>query len=116
MGGGDGKLAAAIGANLGLGLALGSLGFAVFLGALAGVVVLVRQRRRLGERTAVPFGPAMAVGALLALFCGHPLAAWYVQTYFTPPPVAAASAASAPVGRLPWNKPETEELSTPRQA
>ena len=79
MGGGDGKLAAAIGANLGLGLALGSLGFAVFLGALAGVVVLVRQRRRLGERVPIPFGPAMAAGALLALFYGHTLAHWYLH-------------------------------------
>ena len=84
MGGGDGKLAAAIGANLGLSLALGSLGFAIFLGALAGVVVMLRQRRRLGERIPIPFGPAMALGALLALFFGHPLAAWYVVTYLTP--------------------------------
>ena len=89
MGGGDGKLAAAIGANLGLSLALGSLGFAVFLGALAGLVVLARQRRRLGERVPVPFGPAMAAGALLALFYGHPLASWYVSTFWPP---ASASA------------------------
>ncbi len=83
MGMGDGKLAAAIGANLGLSLALGSLGFAIFVGAVAGVIVIIRQRRRLGERTAIPFGPAMAVGALLALFYGHPLAAWYVKTLWT---------------------------------
>jgi len=82
MGGGDGKLAAAIGANLGLSLALGSLGFAIFLGALAGVVVMLRQRRRLGDRVPIPFGPAMAAGALLALFFGHPLAAWYAQTFW----------------------------------
>ena len=89
MGGGDGKLAAAIGANLGLSLALGSLGFAVFLGALAGVVVLARQRRRLGERVPIPFGPAMAAGALLALFYGHVLAGWYVgilRRAAAPPP------------------------------
>lgn len=85
MGGGDGKLAAAIGANLGLGLALGSLGFAVILGALAGIVVLVRQRRRLGERVPIPFGPAMALGALLAFFGGHAFAAWYMATlWYTP--------------------------------
>jgi len=90
MGGGDGKLAAAIGANLGLALALGSLGFAVFLGALAGLVVIARQRRRLGDRVPIPFGPAMAAGALLALFYGHALAAWYVGKFWTlpstPPP------------------------------
>jgi leader peptidase (prepilin peptidase)/N-methyltransferase len=82
MGGGDGKLAAAIGANLGLWLALGSLGFAIFIGALAGLVVIARQRRRLGERVPIPFGPAMAVGALLALFYGHALAHWYVGTFW----------------------------------
>ena len=82
MGGGDGKLAAAIGANLGLALALGSLGFAIFLGAFAGIIVMLRQRRRLGELIPIPFGPAMAVGALLAFFFGHPLAAWYAQTFW----------------------------------
>ena len=96
MGGGDGKLAAAIGANLGLGLALGSLGFAIFLGALAGLVVIARSRRRLGERVPIPFGPAMAVGALLALFYGHALASWYVTTFWPAPPLAAP-AISAPL-------------------
>ncbi len=91
MGGGDGKLAAAIGANLGLSLALGSLGFAIFLGALAGLIVIARQRRRLGERIPIPFGPAMALGALLALFYGHTLAAWYTQTFWG----SAAGAASS---------------------
>ena len=78
MGSGDGKLAAAIGANLGLSLALGSLAFAIFLGAVGGMVVMARQRRHLGERVAVPFGPSMALGALLALFYGHAVAAWYL--------------------------------------
>ena len=82
MGMGDGKLAAAIGANLGLGIALGSLGFAIFVGFLVGMVVLVRQRRRLGERVAIPFGPSMAVGALLALFYGHSIASWYVAQFW----------------------------------
>lgn len=91
MGSGDGKLAAVIGANLGLSLALGSLGFAIFLGALGGLAVMVRQRRRLGERVAIPFGPSMALGALLALFYGHALAAWYVGTFWgaSNPPGAA---------------------------
>ena len=124
MGGGDGKLAAAIGANLGLALALGSLGFAIFLGAFAGVLVLIRARRRLGERVPIPFGPAMAAGALLALFYGPPLASWYVRTAF--PPVPAPSSAvvrthpgtSAGVGSKklfqffskPGNNPATEAV------
>jgi leader peptidase (prepilin peptidase)/N-methyltransferase len=82
MGSGDGKLAAAIGANLGLSLAFGSLGFAIFLGALGGLVVMARQRRRLGERIPIPFGPSMALGALLALFYGHAVAAWYLARFW----------------------------------
>lgn len=96
MGGGDGKLAAAIGANLGLSLAVGSLGFAIFLGALAGIVVLIRQRRRLGERVPIPFGPAMAAGALLALFYGHTLAAWYAGTFWGIGGTAAPGGAPSP--------------------
>ena len=97
MGGGDGKLAAAIGANLGLALALGSLGFAVFLGAFAGIIVIARQRRRLGERVPIPFGPAMAAGALLALFYGHALAIWYVKTAFPPPAPSPVASVSSPL-------------------
>lgn len=101
MGGGDGKLAAMIGANLGLSLALGSLVFAVFLGASAGIIMILRARRRLGERVPIPFGPAMAAGALLALFYGHSLASWYVATAFppqAPPPAAISSPAPSPNG------------------
>lgn len=97
MGGGDGKLAAMIGANLGLGLALGSLVFAVFLGAFAGIIVIIRARRRLGERVPIPFGPAMAAGALLALFYGHGLASWYIATSFPPPAAPPAAPISAPL-------------------
>ena len=101
MGGGDGKLAAAIGANLGLSLALGSLGFAVFLGAFAGLIVIARQRRRLGERVPIPFGPAMAAGALLALFYGHTLAAWYVRKAFPPVPAPSAIVSMPPPAAFP---------------
>jgi len=81
MGGGDGKLAAAIGANLGLALAVQSFFFAVFIGAVGGVVVMARQRRHLGQRTAIPFGPSMALGAFLALLVGGGLLAWYLGRF-----------------------------------
>ncbi len=98
MGGGDGKLAALIGANLGLALALGSFGFAIFVGAIAGLIVIARSRRRLGERVPIPFGPAMAAGALLALFYGQSLGSWYlgILTRAAAPPPAAASSAPTP--------------------
>ena len=81
MGGGDGKLAAAIGANLGFAAAMQSWIFAVLIGAAWGIVALARQKRSLGQRTAVPFGPAMAAGALLALLAGTGLLAWYVGRF-----------------------------------
>ena len=111
MGGGAGKLAAAIGANLGLSLALGSLGFAIFLGAFAGLIVIARQRRRLGERVPIPFGPAMAAGALLALFYGHALASWYVTTFWTLPPPQAVIGIPTPA-RSSRPLPQREGLRT----
>lgn len=81
MGGGDGKLAAAIGANLYVALALQSFLLAIFIGTFAGLAVIIRERRKLGGRTAIPFGPHMAVGALISLLFGHNLAAlwlWYL--------------------------------------
>lgn len=78
MGGGDGKLAAAIGANLGFGLAVESWLLAIFIGAFCGVFVLAHRRRAIGERTAIPFGPAMVAGALLALFVGRAFWGWYL--------------------------------------
>lgn len=72
MGFGDVKLAAVIGAFLGWqGIVMG-LGAAVVLGAVIGVI----QRIAGGDR-AIPFGPYLAVGALVALFTGaEPLLAY----------------------------------------
>jgi leader peptidase (prepilin peptidase)/N-methyltransferase len=74
MGDGDVRLAGLLGLYLGwigllhvpVGLFLGFLA-----GALAGVVVLMRDGG--GRKTAVPFGPFMAVGALVAVVWGHPI-------------------------------------------
>ena len=92
MGGGDGKLAAALGANLLFPLWLHALAYAIFLGTLHGVVTMVVMRRRLGQRTAIPFGPAMALGALLALFFGPAAWNWYVQHFLTFPGGAGGAA------------------------
>jgi leader peptidase (prepilin peptidase)/N-methyltransferase len=78
FGGGDGKLAAAIGANIGFFLSAQSLFFAIVLGATIGLVVIAVRGRSPGGKTAIPFGPAMAAGALLSLFIGHSLLLWYL--------------------------------------
>jgi leader peptidase (prepilin peptidase) / N-methyltransferase len=78
MGFGDVRLAGLIGAVLAyLSWATWGIGaFAGFLlGAVAGVVLLAT--RRAGRKTAVPFGPFMIAGTLLALFVADPIAVWY---------------------------------------
>ncbi len=75
MGGGDIKLAALMGAFLGW----PGVGVALFLGFMAGGVVgigLLALRLR-GRKDPIPFGPALAGGALVALYWGQAIAAWY---------------------------------------
>ncbi|MDR7417491.1 MAG: prepilin peptidase [Armatimonadota bacterium] len=75
MGGGDVKLAAMMGAFLGWpGVAVAL--FAGFLiGGLFGVVLLALKLK--GRKDAIPFGPALAAGGLIALFWGEAIARWY---------------------------------------
>ncbi len=65
MGMGDVKLAGAIGAMLGPGLALLSFGLAIAVGAVMGVALLALRLRRRMEY--LPFGPFLAVSSLVAL-------------------------------------------------
>jgi leader peptidase (prepilin peptidase)/N-methyltransferase len=78
MGYGDVKLAGLLGLFLGW-LGWGEVWVGAFagfvLGALAGAVLL--GSRRATRKTAIPFGPAMLAGALLALFAAGPIAGWY---------------------------------------
>jgi len=74
MGGGDMKLAAAIGAVLGPGLAGLSFILAVFSGAvLGGTLLAVLGRKRIEY---MPFGPFMAVWALAISFSPSLASAW----------------------------------------
>jgi leader peptidase (prepilin peptidase)/N-methyltransferase len=80
MGLGDVKLAGVIGATLGFlsypALVIGA--FAAFVVGGFVAVVLVVLRHATGK-TAIPFGPAMVAGALLAIFFSAPLADAYSQ-------------------------------------
>lgn len=75
MGGGDVKLGLVTG--LFLGWPLGPLG--LFLGiCLGGVFAAFLLATRLKSRKEpIPFGPFIAAGTLMALFCGGQLLAWY---------------------------------------
>jgi leader peptidase (prepilin peptidase)/N-methyltransferase len=76
MGGGDIKLLAMIGAFLGWQAVPVTLMIASLAGTAVGVTLMLMQRR--DSRTAIPFGPFLAVGATCALFWGDTLIAWYL--------------------------------------
>jgi leader peptidase (prepilin peptidase)/N-methyltransferase len=71
MGMGDVKLAFMLGAALGTSVALALL-IACFAVAFAGIVMIVRHGAAARKR-AVPFGPFLAAGAVIALFAGGAL-------------------------------------------
>jgi leader peptidase (prepilin peptidase) / N-methyltransferase len=81
MGFGDVRLAGLVGGVLGyLSWSAWAIGaFAGFvLGAVVGLGLIAAGRG--GRRTAVPFGPFMVAGALLAVFVAAPVARWYADT------------------------------------
>lgn len=72
MGDGDVRLAPLLGMYLGWlnpGIVLPGLFFGFIAGALVGVAMMAVDRA--GRRTAVPFGPFLAVGAVVAIFVGQ---------------------------------------------
>jgi leader peptidase (prepilin peptidase)/N-methyltransferase len=80
MGMGDVKLAAVLGLLLGRTVAPAIL-IALVSGVLAGVVVIARKGQREGRKTAVPFGPFLALGGLVSVFAGQAMVDLYVQNF-----------------------------------
>jgi leader peptidase (prepilin peptidase)/N-methyltransferase len=80
MGMGDVKLAAMMGLFLGSAVAPALL-VALLSGVLAGAIVIARKGVLAGRKTAVPFGPFLALGALVAVFLGHKLVDVYVNHF-----------------------------------
>jgi leader peptidase (prepilin peptidase) / N-methyltransferase len=78
MGMGDVKLVAVMGLYLGRDVAPAVL-IALLAGVLAGALVIARKGAAQGRKTAVPFGPFLALGAVVAVFAGDPLVSWYVN-------------------------------------
>jgi leader peptidase (prepilin peptidase)/N-methyltransferase len=80
MGFGDVKLSGVLGLYLGwLGWGVWALGLFLgfFLGGLFGVALMLRGRG--GRKTAVPFGPFMLLGVLVAVLVGQPLIDAYLS-------------------------------------
>lgn len=82
MGGGDIKLLGWIGAVLGLSAIPVVLLFASLWGSFVGVSLMLI--RRSGLKTAIPFGPYLALGALFYLFFGELTLKWYLNMAFAP--------------------------------
>jgi len=79
MGMGDVKLAAVLGLFLGR-----EVGVALLVGVMAGTIVGAAVMARLGvaegRKTAVPFGPFLALGGVVALLAGPPIVHWYLHS------------------------------------
>jgi leader peptidase (prepilin peptidase)/N-methyltransferase len=80
MGMGDVKLAGMMGLFLGSAVAPAIL-VALVAGVCLGAVVIARKGAQAGRKTAVPFGPFLALGALVAVFVGHQLVDVYVNHF-----------------------------------
>lgn len=80
MGEGDLKLAMMMGAYLGWQGTLVSIFIAFISGAVVGIVLLGFGRKRFGQH--IPFGPFLALGALVSLFFGTLIWNWYLGMLF----------------------------------
>ncbi len=76
MGEGDLNLIALIGAFLGWRAVVVTILVGCLVGATAGVGLILL--RRLSRRQHIPFGPFLALGAVVALFWGDQLIVWYL--------------------------------------
>src|SRR5579872_2079701 len=76
MGMGDVKLAFLLGAVLGRTVPVALLAGMIF--ALMPSAVLLARHGGAARKMAIPFGPFLAVGGVLAIFAGHPILKWYL--------------------------------------
>ena len=80
MGMGDVKMAAMLGLYLGRAVAP-AIFIALVSGVLVGAAIIARKGAVEGRKTAVPFGPFLALGAVVALFAGDMLVDAYLTRF-----------------------------------
>ena len=81
LGFGDVKLIGAVGAFFGPWGVLFTVMISSFAGSLVGMLLVARGRARLGGFTAVPYGPFLAIGALVWMYWGPALIGWYLGLF-----------------------------------
>jgi leader peptidase (prepilin peptidase)/N-methyltransferase len=74
LGAGDEKFAAMLGAWLGIPTIAVGMFLSFLVGSIVGLGLLIQR----GSSTKYPFGPSMAVGAVIALVWGQTLVDWYL--------------------------------------
>lgn len=79
MGLGDVKLAAVMGLFLGRNVAPAIL-IALLAGSLLGLIMIAREGSEARKR-AIPFGPFLALGGVVALLAGDQIVDWYLSTF-----------------------------------
>ena len=77
MGGGDIKMMAMVGALTGWKSVILTTFLGSFTGAIVGVFLMVFKGK--GRKTKIPFGPFLALGAVVTLFFGEEIFRWYIQ-------------------------------------
>jgi leader peptidase (prepilin peptidase) / N-methyltransferase len=77
MGGGDVKLMGMVGSFLGWKGALLTIMLGALSGSVVGIVLISLKRHQMGK--VIPFGPFLAVGAVLSAFYGSDILSWYLS-------------------------------------
>jgi leader peptidase (prepilin peptidase) / N-methyltransferase len=80
MGMGDVKLAFVMGLFLGREVGVAMLA-GLLAGSVIGIAIMAKKGAAAGRKTAIPFGPFLALGALVGLLAGEPIVDWYLRTF-----------------------------------
>jgi leader peptidase (prepilin peptidase)/N-methyltransferase len=80
MGIGDVKLAGVLGLFLGRSVAVALL-VGVLAAAIVGAAIMAQLGVKQGRKTAVPFGPFLALGGVVGLLAGPAMVHWYLTSF-----------------------------------
>jgi len=76
MGGGDVKLLAMIGAFLGWKAVILTILLSSLIGSITGIIIMVLKGKDF--KYAIPFGPFLSLGTVVAVFYGADIINWYL--------------------------------------